>query len=346
MASKIIIKIKNEKKVEEFIKIGTKALEKQKEKFYFVFPLKIKYTTINKRHFNLFGDKIKIYSHKYIIKNFDCENIKNKARYINKIKESFKPSYTYLVIEEYSTDVYMAEESAFGKIELLRSIINFVDDFGTLHLMGEGKPISLIYPSQAFFAFDSNKKDTAYWTTSLTHESKEIDFNHGSISQYKIIEETERLLKVINSINKGSLRTIISNALYLYNEALDNYETKWVSFLNLWQIFELIARASQNNLKQDQVRKRIVSLLDEKDLYENIFEVIKDKRNKSVHEGIIKEITHHDINMVIEVAQHAIVFLIFNAKKLKNVDGLEFFYNNVNTLEKKSLSKKRYIEPY
>lgn len=413
MASKIIIKIKNEKKVEEFIKIaislyepnsvelkneniykfdkyvyalsnliaidnikdvtdsqslirsaiqktkdfpqfnledyvksleeiGANALKKQKERFYFVFPLKIKYTSINKRHFNLFNDKIKIYSYKYILKNFDCEKIKNKAKYVNKIKESFKPSFTYFVIEEYSTDVYRAEDSAVGKIELLRSIINFVDDLGTLHLMGEAKPISLIYPSHAFFAFDSNKNYLAYWTTSLTHESKEIDFNHGLISQYKVIEETERLLKVINSINKGSLRTIISNALYLYNEALDNYETKWVSFLNLWQIFELIARASQNNLKQGQVRKRIVSLLDEKDLYENIFEVIKDKRNKSVHEGIIKEITHHDINMVIEVAQHAIVFLIFNAKKLKNVDGLEFFYNNVNTFEK-NLHLKRDI---
>jgi len=332
--------------LEDYLKLlkkdGEKALKKQIKKFYFVFPLKIKYNSIKKRHFNLFEDKIKIYSYKYIRKNFDCEEIKKEARIEIKIKESFKTSFAYFVIEEYSSDVYIAANSAFGKIELLRSIINFLDDFGSLHLTGEAEPISLIYPPQAFFAFDSNKIYLGPWYTNLTYESKEIDFNYGLFPQTKVVEGTEKLIKLIDSINKGKLRTLILNSLYLYNEALDNYETKWVSFLNLWQIFELIARASQNNLKQDQVCKRIVSLLDEKDIYENIFEVIKDKRNKSVHEGITKDITHHDINMVIEVAQHAIVFLIFNAKKLKNLEGLEFFYNNVNTLEK-DFQRKRDI---
>jgi len=47
--------------------------------------------------------------------------------------------------------------------------------------------------------------------------------------------------------------------------------------LSFWQIFELITLSSKYNLKQNEVCKRMLSLLKEKDPYEDIIDVFKKK---------------------------------------------------------------------
>lgn len=317
------------------------ALQKPHERYYFVFPLKIKYNSINKRHFTLLDTKIKVCSYNYIQKNFSYEKPKATPEYDKNIEESLKPSQTYFVIEKYAIDEHRAKRSAFGAFELLRSIINFVDRYRTLHYhFGEPKPLSLIYPSKAFFAFDSNRIYLNTGTTDITYDSREIDFNSHSLESSKVIERSEKLIKKINSLKKGELRNLIIEAFYLHNNALDYYDKKWISFLSFWQIFELVTLSSKyNNLKQDEVCKRMLSLFEEKDPYEDIIAVFKNKRNKLVHEAELGDFTWNDINMVIEIAQSAIMFLIDNAANLKNIEGLNFFYGDIHTLEKELQTK-------
>lgn len=311
------------------------ALEKPQEKYYFVIPLKIKYNSINKRHFALLDTKIKVCSYNYIRKNFNYEKLEVEAEYDKKIEESLKPSRTYFVIEGYAMDEYRAGHSAFGKFELLRSIINFIDQYWQLHYhFGEPEPLSLIYPPKVFFAFDSNRTYLNKWMTDITYDSREIDFNSYNLKSSKVIERSEKLIKKINSLKKGGLRDRIIEAFYLHNNALDYYDKKWLSFLSFWQIFELIALSSEYDLKQDEVCKRMLSLLDEKDPYEDVFNVFKNKRNKFVHEGELRDFTENDINMIEGFAQLAIQFLIYEASNLKDINGLDFFYRNIHTSEK------------
>ena len=329
---------------------GREALERPQEKYYFVFPLKIKYNSINKRLFRLLSTKIKVCSYNHIQKNFSYEKLKAEAEFDKKIEESLKPSLTYFIIEEYAIDKYRAGHSASDKFELLRSIINFVDQYWTLHYpFEEPKPLSLIYPPKAFFAFDSNRTYLNKWMTDITYDSREIDFNSYNLKSSKVIERSEKLIKKINSLKEEGLRDFIIEAFYLHNNALDYYDKKWLSFLSFWQIFELIALSSEYNLKQDEVCKRMLSLLNEKDPYEDIIAVFKKKRNKFVHEGKLRDFTWNDINMIIGIAQSAIMFLIWNAQNLKNKEGLDFFYRNVHTSEKElktRISVLKYIEKF
>jgi hypothetical protein len=324
------------------------ALEKTQKKYYFIFPLKIKYNSIKKRHFILLGTKIKVYSYNYIQKNFSNEKL--KAEYDKKIEESLKPSLTYFVIEEYAIDEYRARHSASDKFELLRSIINFIDQYWTLHYSSEEpKPLSLIYPPKVFFAFDSNRTYLNKWMTDITYDSREIDFNSYNLKSSKVIERSEKLIKKLNSLKKEGLRDIIIEAFYLHNNALDYYDKKWLSFLSFWQIFELITLSSKDKLKQDEVRKRMLSLFKEEDRYEDILGVFKKKRNKFVHEGKLRDFTENDINMIKGFAEEAILFLTYEASNLKDIKGLNFFYSNIRPSEielKTKIRVLKYIENF
>ena len=316
------------------------ALDKPTEKYYFVFPLKIKYNSLKKRKITLLDTEIKVCSYKYIQKNFSYEELKQEAEHDTRIKEgikeSLKPSQTYFVIEEYAIDEDRARHSASDKFELLRSIINFVNQYRRIHKhFGEPTPLSLIYPPKVFFAFDSNRTYLNMWMTNITYTG-EIDSD--LLKSRKVIERSEKLIKKINSLKNGGLRDLIIEALYLHNNALDYYDyydyyydKKCLSFLSFWQIFELITLSSKYNLKQDEVCKRILSLLKEKDPYEDIIDVFKKKRNKFVHEAELRDFTENDINMIKGIAQEAIIFLIYDASNLKDIGGLDFFYRNIHT---------------
>ena len=75
----------------------------------------------------------------------------------------------------------------------------------------------------------------------------------------------------------------------------------------------------------------MLSLLKEKDPYEDIIDVFKKKRNKFVHEAELRDFTENDINMIKGIAQEAIIFLIYDASNLKDIGGLDFFYRNIHT---------------
>ncbi len=339
--SKLTIKVFQNR----LLRAGEKFL-KIKKKYYVIFPLKIKYNSIKKRRFTLLDTKIKVRSYSYIKKNFSYDKLKEQAAHDRKIKESLRPNLTYFLIEVYSTDEYKGGNSAFETLELFRSIINFVDQYKKIHFQfgGEPKPLSLIYPPKAFFTFDSNRTYLSKWTTDITYDSNEVDFDSFILKNSKVIERSEKLIKKINSLKEGGIRDIILWAFYLHNNALDYYDKKWLSFLSFWQIFELITLSSKQSLKQDGVSKRILSLFKEKDPYEDILEVFTKKRNSLVHHGELRDFTENDINMIIGIAQDVIMFLIYNATNFNTINDLNFFYDNMHTSEKEFKIKKSILK--
>lgn len=322
------------------------VLNKTKDLFYFIFPLKIKYESIKKVHFTLLNTKIKIRSYNYLKNNFDLDELMDNAHVSSdeKITASLKSSLSYFVIEEKAIDVFKGSESASGTIELLRSIINFSYRYGMINLSyGEPRPLSLIYPAKAFFAFDSNRKYIKTWKTVYAHDSHEVDFTKGNLKNKEVIKRTEKLIGKINSIHKNNFRNLIIATFQLHNDGLDQHYKSSLSFLNFWQIFESISLAD----KQKDVGKRMLSFFKEKDPYADMIEVFRQKRNKFVHEGKINDITANDINMIIEIAQQAMMFLINNEKQIKTIEGLQFFYDNINNSDKDFKNKAdilRYIK--
>lgn len=284
-------------------------------------------------HFTLLNTKIKVRSYNYLRKNFDLNELIEDAQLFNdeKIKASLKSSISYFIIEEKAIDVFKGSFSTFNKIELLRSIINFTYQYGILHFSDdEPKPLSLIYPSKAFFAFDSNRKYLENWKAVYTYDSQEIDFINGNLRNREVIKRTEKLIKKINSLNKGNFRNLIIATFFLHNDGLDHHYKASLSFLNFWQIFESISLTSE----QKKVSKRMLSLFKEKDPYADIIEVFRLKRNAFVHEGKINDIAANDINMIIGIAQQGMMFLIENEKQIKNIESLNFFYENMNNSDK------------
>ena len=142
----------------------------------------------------------------------------------------------------------------------------------------------------------------------------------------EVIKNADKLIKKINSLNKGKLKNLIIAAFHLHNDVLDHNYKPSLSFLNLWQIFELISDTST----QKDVSKRMLSLCRKKDPYADIIEVFRKKRNEFVHKGKIDDITLNDINMIIGIAQQAMMFLINNEKQIKTIKGLNYFYSNIN----------------
>ena len=315
------------------INIRKEVLNKEKEIFYFVFPLKIKYKSIKKLHFKLLNTKINVRSYNYLRKHFKLEELTEDPQLFRdeEIVSSLKPSLSFFIIEEKAIDFHKGSYSTFNKIELLRSIINFTYQYGTLHFsFDKPKPLSLIYPPKVFFAFDSNRKYLENWKTVYTYASQEIDFTYGNLRNKEVIKRTEKLIKKINSINKGNFRNLIIATFFLHNDGLDHHYKPSLSFLNFWQIFESISLTS----KQEYVSKRMLSLFKEKDPYTDIIEVCRQKRHEFVPNGQINDIAANDINMIIGIAQQAMMFLIENEKQIKNIDGLNFFYDNINNSDK------------
>lgn len=328
------------------IYVRNEVLKTQKKIFYFVFPLRIKYKSIKKLHFTLLNTKIKVRSYNYLRQNFDFDELIEHAQSFSdeKIKASLKSSLSYFIIEEKAINVYKGSSSTFNKIELLRSIINFTYQYGKIRYAGdEPKPLSLIYPPKAFFAFDSNRKYLENWKTVNTYDSKEIDFTLGSLRNNDVIKRAEKLIKKINSIKNAKFRNLIIATFNLHNYGLDYYYKPSLSFLNFWQIFESISLTSTQKI----VSKRMLSLFKEKDPIADIIEVFRQKRNEFVHDGKIDDIGANDINMIIGIAQQAMMFLIDNEKQIKNINGLNFFYDNINNSDKDFKNKTdilRYIK--
>ena len=125
----------------------------------------------------------------------------------------------------------------------------------------------------------------------------------------------------------------------LYNSVLDNYDNKWISCFNLWQVLEILT-VYEDNLNYDDLIKRIISHLKNKDLVKDLISVFKEKRNKFVHGGDTSDFSYEDINMIKWITELLLIHLLFNAHNFKDKQGLIYYYENLN-LQRSELEKKK-----
>ena len=305
-----------------------KIFNKEKIKYYIVYPINIKRRLIKKNYFDLIGTRIRVYSYRYLLNTFDMENLDVIGKGI--AKEVFKPDLAYLLIEIDEIDSQRAAMGAFHKFELLRSIINFTYDYGKGHFrfsaIGDSEPLSFVQPKNHFFLFDKNHKYLEFWNLGNNFSSKELD----TIPE-NLIDGANILLRKIKSVKDNALRDLIIEAFMLYGNVLDYYEIKAVSFLLIWQIFELISLSTKyDGMKYDEICKRMVAFFEEDSPKSDIVNLIKMKRNNLVHHGKFGDINNKDINNGKFIVEVAISFLLFESNFIKNLDGLNMYFEGID----------------
>jgi hypothetical protein len=322
-------------------------LKKPRKKYLVVFPINVRYKTLKKRWFNLLGTKIRACSYNHIRKSFDFNEPSSLIQQDPVLQHRFFTHFTYFLVEEYAVNDHQAMDSAFHNVELLRAIINFANHYMRLtDQFGMPKPLSLVHPSQIFFVFNEDGSYSDYAKIIGNFDQNDVDVS-PSITRPNIIKRTEILLKKLNSIRDRTLKNILVDALNRHNDALDEYSKKGHCFLNLWQILELVTLSGRYTLKHTEVCRRMASLFREKEPYAEIVDAIRVKRNLLVHDGKFSEFDTDDIHMISGICQGAIMFLLNNSNKFGNVDGLNYFYRNVNATKREIKIKKdiiKYIE--
>jgi len=322
-----------------------KYKKKTKKKYYIIFPINIRQDTFNKRWINLLGTKIKVHSYRYISRNFDFEGPLGEElqldSFLDKIFRLNRTRFSYLVVEKYAINSYAAVQPAFDEIERFRSILNFSYWLSKrIGILTRPKPLSIIQPSPIFFTFDEHKRYKNWSKIIGNFDQRLIDLESG---MYKgLIPRSDKLIQKINSLKDKALREKVLMSISNHNNALDEYSRKYLSFLYLWQIFEIIS-LSTPDMKQETICRRISSLFKDKKRIADLLEVMRRKRNQLIHEGNTLDIEEDDFNIMLEISQGAIWYLLHNANRFGSIEALEFFYKNRNTNLNQVKAKKRIL---
>lgn len=309
-----------------------KIFNKYKSKYYVIYPLNINKRLIKKKYFDLIGTRIYVYSYRYLLNAFDMGKLDPIEKHVT--KEIFKPGLAYLSIELDEIDNQRAALKAFNKFELLRSIINFAYDYRKGHFrfstLGNFEPLSFVQPKNHFMLFDSSRKYLEYWNLGGNFSSRELD----AIPE-NLIDKANILLRKLNSVKDNALKGLIIEAFMLYGNVLDNYELKAVSFLLIWQIFELVSLSGKyDGIRYDDICRRMAAFFNENYPKRDILDLIKRKRNNLVHNGKFGDINDIDINNAKVIAEGAIAFLLFKSDLIKSLKELELYYDGIDFYER------------
>jgi hypothetical protein len=275
-----------------------------------------------------------------LIKNYDFKDHRTELFKENGTKHYFHPEYTYFEIEEFGRNEIKATNLAWDKFELLRSIINFVADFRKIHHhFGRVDPISLLYPPNFFLVFNNTKEIVGEPRIVVCHSQKEIDFQ----SNYHIISDAQKITSRLNAINNGNFQKLFANSFSIYNSVLDNYDNKWISCFNLWQVLEILTVYEGSSTYED-LTIRIASHFKDKEFYKDVISVFKEKRNKFVHGGDISDFSYEDINMIKGITEQLLAHLLVNAPNFQDKQGLMYYYQNLNSTRSDLEKKKEMID--
>ena len=295
--------------------------------------MNIKYESLNgTRHFVVDRMKLKTRSFAYAKTNYDFRFPLKILKADKELRRSIK-DFTYVTVEVYGKNQDDAVNSANKRVELFRSLLNFDLSFGMITWQtGRPKPLTRIERSKYIFIFDGNRRYLGYWA------------NVGEF-RYQLVKLTKKQTKAIKKnikdfekLERSKLRNILVECLNLYGYALDQIERGY-TFLNLWQILELIALKDASGIKLRKVKSRIKAIFKGKQIISDVLDVLFHKRNALVHEGRISYFSLQDVNQIKGITEACIDFLWSHINKMGNTTSLNNFYENIG-LNIKKLDEK------
>ncbi len=309
-------------------------------KFFVIFPWNLSYQSLQrKRHFVLEGAKLKTRQYAYVMKHFDFTRpFRHLMQRRGEIPGSIR-DFTYIIEEVYSKNPIDAFHVANRRVELLRSLFNFVLSYGKITWQfGQPSPLSRIDPPKYMFLFNEAKQFRDYWFNMGEHKYRLLRLRNDEL------EVIKKSIVGFERLRDNKLKDVLIDCLKLYGYALDEIERGYI-FLSLWQILEIVALKEPGGISLDRVKSRIKTIFRNNVVISDVLNAVFRKRNQLVHEGKLANFSLEDVNQIKGIAEGCIQFLFSHVNELKTKAGLRDFYENLN-LDNSKLQKKMAVLRY
>lgn len=290
--------------------------------YYCIFPMNIDNIWFkNKRSVTI--DKKKV-----LFRNYDHVNkyyIKGNARAKYTLKKSIYGDFTFLIVNQYERGELRAINEAIKVVELFRSFVNLTTNLGNIRTSyGSKNPLSDYGPPKHALCFD-DKKNFLSKGDIWVHESH-LNKRKPTINSNLKLVNIFKNIKMYNNNRNNKLIRLLNNILLLYTHALDDLDYR-DSFLHFWQILEMMF--SYGRTDYNTIKRRIKNLFVDKKTTPVIVDIVCDKRNQFVHNGLVDDLDQSDIHRIKTLVDSSIMFLMGNSNRFRNKKNMIYFLDNL-----------------
>lgn len=313
------------------VEVEVHRLRKQtREKFFVVFPALVNPDSFSGiQDFTLKAGKVNVKNLKKTQQKFDIQTAFKQSIRDHSMRELLRilPRITYFVVDQQAISSQDALSGATEIVNLLRAIINFFLCRGTYHLQGgRPGPLAYILPSPYYYVFDRNGVYKDFWFEYPYPSGHYVDPKHITTPQ---INKIQGLIGQINrAFEEGNLaKEVLEPMIRSYGSALDQID-RCLVFLYFWQSLEFLVLRHKNHVTDDQMKRRVKSLL-RNDLAKDTFDYLYKRRTSLVHRGRFDVRLEDEINALKSICGISISFLLANINSLKDWKALEFYFENM-----------------
>lgn len=224
---------------------------------------------------------------------------------------------------------------------MLRLLINLNFQFGiwTITYGGYPQPIGNVLPPPTYGIF---REDGSY--ARLFYNLTRYDnYQQNRLGNDVMLQVRKLANRLKRTGTNGETQIIIIETLDKYGEALDTFEWR-LAFLTLWQILEVIALQSDENINMNKVKNRIILLLKQDPLVRDLLEAIYRTRNSLVHRGSFPdEQGLREVNLLKYIVEISINALFSLSRMCPDKASLLRFYEYASSNETDLTDRERII---
>jgi len=318
------------------------------QKFKILFPLNVRPGEFDKFHsFSILNKKLLVRNWNYVQKHFEYSTLMTEVkRHSPSYNTSLTSYFVPILITTEAQDYQQAFNKASRAFDLFRSLLNLQLKFGTstMQFGGYPKPLGKIFPPPIYGIFDEHGKYVRFYYNTV----RDYQYMHNSIPDDRIVQVRKLASKILVPKSDDDTVSLNIEVLEKYGEALDTSEWR-LSFLVLWQILELIALQSNEELSMKNVVNRINIIFGQNQLIRDLLSALYQTRNLLVHKGQFpSEQALREVNLLKYIVEPCMNFILSKTKYLPTKNSLNKYYehaasNNADLAEREriiSLIKK------
>ncbi len=298
------------------------------QKFWVLLPLNVKPGELAKfRSFSVLNCRLLVKDWKYTEMHYEYGKFMSKVnRQLPSLKIPVQSYFTPILVAVDAQDHQQAFYQANRSFDLFRTLLNLQLTFGayTMQFGGYPKPLGKILPPPIYGIFDENGRFVEFYYNTV----RNYDYTHNSIPDDRIVRSRNLARKLVLNESKDNTMSLNIEILEKYGEALDTSEWR-LSFLELWQILELITLQSNEEFSMRTVVNRINILFGQNQRIRDLLSALYKTRNLLVHSGHFPdEQGLREVNLLRHIVEPCVNSMIAQMKRFPTRDSLNKFYEH------------------